>query len=217
MGGNGWIMPKGVTIMDDDFQSVSWGASGTVGADWLATIGAAGSITRVLNARGGCATLVAKTGTRTFLSQDGVPQVSLQDAPRLYSRWGLSETVTTKKVVGWEDSASAPNDGVAWVIDTVVGNHYYLRGIRGGAVNNIDSGVAIDGIMHVFEIVGTSAAGATGTIDGAASTALTAGQCPVNTTFLQPVANCEPLGVPDGTLCIDTFKSVQSRNTGAAP
>ncbi|MBV6343661.1 TrbG/VirB9 family P-type conjugative transfer protein, partial [Candidatus Magnetobacterium casense] len=190
-----------------------------VGAKWLSTIGAGGSIARVTPARGGIITLNAATGTTTHLSQDNILQVTMQDAWRLYSRWQVAETVTTSGIVGIGDTSLVnPTDGVAWVVDTAVGVNYYLRGTRAGAVTNKDSTIAVDTSFHVFELVSTAAGVVTGYIDGTArGGGLTAAQCPVVTIDMQPVINSTPLAAPDANLSIDVYKLVLSRNTGVGP
>jgi hypothetical protein len=188
----------------DNFTELTWGATGVwaLGQKWRATIAAGGSITLVNPARGGIVDLytpvAAGVANPTFLDENNILGWSLRDRPVVFTRWRAVQTADTRQAIGWTDDvdegAGDPmpytQNAVLVMVDTAVGNFYYLVGVRAGARTNVDSTVAVDANHHRFMILPRYDNSGTWVgmelwVDGVSKCSLTAAQCPVNTTMMQ--------------------------------
>ena len=215
----GPMLLKATTIIDDDFTKLNWSAVlNTLGAEWLVVLGGAGTVARISPSRGGGIELTTTiVGPSSFGDPGNVLMISLQDAPWLYSRWGTTELANTKKWVGWGDTPNIQTctNAVAPVVDTSIGGNYYLRGIRAGAIVNIDTAIAVDVNLHIIETRGNANGICYIDIDGTNRGGLTAAQAPLPTIFMQQVFGCDNIGgAVMSTLKIEAYKTVQSRYTG---
>jgi hypothetical protein len=221
----GWLLAKGVVVVDDDFEITSWNAAAaTTGAIWRSALGGGGAITSVTPSRGGVATLFTNDTTPTYI-RDNNDQLttSLQDAPRIYARFRAAERADSYKAVGLTDAipgdaASVPytNDAVLVVVDGASANaNFYVRTVRGATVTSTDTGVAYDASHHRWDVISTTAGVVTVYCDGTLVATVAAANTPATNTMLQPVVWTNNTGAAvSSTLGIDVYKLVQSRNTG---
>jgi hypothetical protein len=222
---SGWVLPKGVVVVDDDFETTSWNAAAaTTGAIWRSALGGGGAITSVTPSRGGVATLFTNDTVPTYI-RDNNDQLttSLQDAPRIYARFRAAERANSYKAVGLTDAipggaGTAPytNDAVLVIVDGATANaNFYVRTVRAGAVQSTDTGVAYDTSHHQWDVISTTAGVVTVYCDGTLVATVAAANNPATNTMLQPVVWTNNTGAAvSSTLGIDVYKLVQSRNTG---
>jgi hypothetical protein len=224
-GGNGWLLAKGVVVVDDDFTKQTWKTvTGTLG-DWLASISAGGSIANAAG-RGGLVNIQSIITTPSFINLDGWLPVQTQDAPRIYARLAVTEVANTYKAWGLADATPAAgagslpytNDAILACIDTAVNANVLLRQVRAGTVTDVDSGTAIGaGTYRQYDLIVSSAGVPTLYIGGTLACTGAAANSPVTTTPLQVIVYTNNLGAAvNSNLTIDAIKCVESRNTGAA-
>ncbi len=214
---------------EDDFDgTITWAAALAAGIKWRYTLGGAGAITQVSPALGGIINLFTNNTVATWLDENAVLAWNLSMYPALYARAKSVETADTKKFIGWADVVPGGAAGLPWtnsavgvLVDTAVGNFFYLVGVVGGAVTPVSSTVALDANFHVFMVLPkyTTAGAFDGYelwVDGVYKCALTTGQCPATGTNMQCVpAWATNLGAAvSSNLKVDAVKYSQRRNTG---
>jgi hypothetical protein len=221
----GWLLPKGVVVVDDDFTKQTWKTVTNTMGDWLASISAGGSIANAAG-RGGLINIQSIITTPSFINLDGWLPVQTQDAPRIYARLMVTEVANTYKAWGLADATPAPgagtlpytNNAILACIDTAVGATVLLREVRAGAVTDTDTTIAIGaGTYREYDLIVSSAGVPTLYIGGTLRATGAAAQSPVTTTALQVIVYTNNLGAAvNSNLTIDAIKCVESRNTGAA-
>ena len=184
--------------------------------------GAGGSIAWI-NGRGGLKRLTAViAGAETYEHNNACDWISLQDAPRLYSRWTAQQwnagVPDSFQAVGWRDWANTNCVWFQWDA-AVVGGTITIRANRAGATTIHDTGVAaVAGQFHVCELISTAAGVITCYIDGTLVHTLAAAEVPVVTTLMEEwkYSACVAPAILS-ELDYDVVYTVLSRNTGVAP
>jgi hypothetical protein len=219
---------------DDDFDIIRWGVAGTVGAYWTQRLsGGPGTISLITPARGGIVNIASLAATDpTYLYENAVLTVSIQDYPVLCIRHRTVEIANTRKYVGYTngvdvaenypwDVAGGTGNGFGIMIDTSVGAFVYSVGVRAGVVTTHPI-IALTNEHHRFMLAPTfTAAGifdgynvwCEGTLIVAAK--LTVAELPLTTTMMERTMFSTNLNAAvSSNLRVDYFKDGIKRYTG---
>ena len=224
MGGNGWLLAKGVSGDDrSEFINTDWAAAEAPGVKWITSDVLAPA--RVA-ARGGVWRKSTDSTTPSFWK--GLSQVySARDAYRVYARFAMQQIANCRFAVGVCDDvpAAAPNslphtaEGIYACQDDAVGANYLLRQVTGAAVVDDDSAIAIvAGEYHVINVLVAATRIPTLYIDGTLRVTGAAADSPPAATLLRKVIYADNIaGAILAQVDVDVYDIVCSRNTAVTP
>jgi hypothetical protein len=210
IGGNGWLLPKGV-VFEDEFDGPAIDAS-----KWTVTVGAGGASVAVTPARGGIWNFQSIAAANPTYAEGIVRTISRQDAYRFYSRFRKVQATNIFLEVGLCDAMGGRQEEIVVRVDTggATPNNWTFDGMVGGAPVSVDTTIAHDQNHHIFEFI-QSGTSYTLYIDGTLRATLTNAQYPAAATMLERVLRVYPLGgAVMSNIYIDTYKLCHSRNTG---
>jgi hypothetical protein len=209
---DGWLLAKGVTGDDERFDAPPEveipGAGGAIG--WI-------------NARGGVRRLTSVLAAApTYIHNNSIDWISLQDAPRQYQRWAVQQwnagVPDAYSIVGWQNWGGTDTVGIQ-ADAAVPGGNYTIRAQRAGATTIHDTGIAaVIGEYHIWEMVSTTAGVVTIYHAGTLVHTLAAAETPAPATLMETWQYTRPVAPAIlSNLDVDVCKSVMSRNTAVTP